>query len=487
MSEIHSSNTVAAQKYNHEKKTSDDNGTDDDDDDANSCFSVTDAAIPWDRVAAFLPWSDVLSVRLTSKDMLWQWHDAISPEFCATQLAAMLESRNMYLCYNTDRWKSTTVRDAQTLVPRFFQRPQLAQYATAMDILFRVLRVMHAVPEETAVCFSGKYGRHCRPVSVENNTLRAYPPCHRKAQGCTTCRVKIPLQEEDDVRNDNAEEEDEDDDYDDHDSTPQHKLDDYYHIQKGPGQFLCLESYIPKCSPGLPSDMTCPVCNVTDKTTLQLTEVTYQSSPGTDRRKPFLMPLTLTPREEGSKEEKTADDTQFSPPMKRSRLEETPQHEDANDWIRPTDSSFPPIYRELFIPQSYRYLKPAEDCKTAVAIHCAGCRQFAVIAPANVCMNQDFPCAAKLIETDGKTVVGGVLTRTKCSWKDCSCAAVCRTCCAVTERRPGYSDGVQANRLRLGCSRCKRRPCWQHRWDAEFASRFCCPMRRAFSLQAAAL
>lgn len=158
-------------------------------------------------------------------------------------------------------------------------------------------------------------------------------------KGCPTCRVKVPKQktvvsvaaeesgateavedvETQEGETDALEEEagddgdgDEESYADDYDRT----LDDYHQIENSRGEFLRLDMYVKKCIPNLPKDLTCPVCRVTDRRTLQLTEVTYQSKAGTEQRHPWLMPLSLTPREEHGEVS--------SPVSKRAKVEAEP-------------------------------------------------------------------------------------------------------------------------------------------------------------------
>jgi hypothetical protein len=482
--------------------------------------------IPWDRVAAYLPFEDILSARLCCKDWLWQWHELIGPDQCASMLSAVLHERNLYLAQDTtgNNWKAAaaaTARQAESLEYIFCSQSTTTTTTTtttryAMDILLRYLRVMHYLPQEAAVCYSGKSGRHCRPVvpvvqedsdADQKNAyhyfptkLYTYPPCHRgKRRNCPTCRVKIPAVQpieqggddgESGSEEEQAEEEEQqqapvaaaaaarDDDPPPQDDDPlpvgNQKLDDFYQIQTSSGEHLRLDTYINKCIPNLPSDLTCPICRVTNQRTLQLTEVTYQSAPGTQRREHVTMPLTFTPNEEDDVDD---DDDQkpraYSPDSspeilassKRRRLHEDP--DDAanavDDSSSEPDETFPPIYQELFIPTTDEFQKPAEDCKTAISIHCQGCRQFAIIAPAVACLNSKFPCHSKTMQSgDPAIVIGGVLTRTRCRVSDCGCAALCRACSSLSKTMHYSRDNSSIDFRLLQCRNCKRRCCWLH-------------------------
>jgi hypothetical protein len=493
---------------------------------------LTSLTIPWDRVAMFLPFEDILSARLCCKDWLWQWHELIGPDQTASWLSAVLFDRNLYLAHDItgNHWKAAaaaTARQSESLERLFL--PSQSSAATvganttttaststtrcAMDILLRYLRVMHYLPQEAAVCYSGKSGRHCRPVvpvvqkdatdaePLKNASLYfptklyTYPPCHRgKRRNCPTCRVKIPAVQPSEQRfsdggesgreEDHAEEEEQQEvpvaaaaaaaaPPQDDDPLPvgNQKLDDFYQIQTSSGDHLRLDAYFNKCIPNLPSDLTCPICRVTNQRTLQLTEVTYQSAPGTQRREHVTMTLTLTPNEEEDEDEKDNDQKpRASSPSsivspKRRRL-----HEDPGDTAGLEDDSssepeetFPPIYQELFIPTTDEFQKPAEDCKTALSIHCQGCRQFSVIAPAVACLNSKFPCHSKTMQSgDPAIVIGGVLTRTRCRVSDCGCAVLCRACSSLSKTMHYSRDNSSIDYRLLQCRNCKRRCCLLH-------------------------
>jgi hypothetical protein len=489
---------------------------------------LTSLTIPWDRVATFLPFEDILSARLCCKDWLWQWHELIGPDQTASWLSSVLLERNLYLAHDIagNHWKSaaaSTARQAESL-ERLFLPPQSSTVAAAtkiitsthcaMDVLLRYLRVMHYLPQEAAVCYSGKSGRHCRPIvpvvqkdadaeQMKNAShyfptkLYTYPPCHRgKRRNCPTCRVKIPAVRPTEQRFSDGESGSDEEQVDgeeqqevpaaaaaappgddppppDDDPPPvgNQKLDDFYQIQTSSGEHLRLDTYINKCIPNLPSDLTCPICRVTNQRTLQLTEVTYQSAPGTQRREHVTMPLTLTPNEEEDEDDEDDDQKpQASSPScivspKRRRLHQDP--DDATNLVDDSSSEpeeiFPPIYQELFIPTTEEFQKPAEDCKTAISIHCQGCRQFAVIAPAVACLNSKFPCHSKTMQSgDPAIVIGGVLTRTRCRVSDCGCAALCRACSSLSKTMHYSRDNSSIDYRLLQCRNCKRRCCLLH-------------------------
>jgi hypothetical protein len=483
---------------------------------------LTSLTIPWDRVATFLPFEDILSARLCCKDWLWQWHELIGPDQTASWLSAVLQERNLYLAHDItgNHWKSAaaaTARQAESLERLFIpsQSPttttKTSTLSCAMDILLRYLRVMHFLPQEAAVCYSGKSGRHCRPVipvvqedadaeQLKNAShyfptkLYTYPTCHRGKRRCPTCRVKIsavpPTEQrfsdggESGSEGEQAEEEEQQEvpaaaaaaaaaAPQDDDPLPvgNQKLDDFYQIQTSSGDHLRLDAYFNKCIPNLPSDLTCPICRVTNQRTLQLTEVTYQSAPGTQRREHVTMPLTLTPNEEEDEDEEDNDQKpRASSPSsivspKRRRLHEDPD-DTANfvdDSSSESEETFPPIYQELFIPTTDEFQKPAEDCKTAISIHCQGCRQFAVIAPAVACLNSKFPCHSKTMQSgDPAIVIGGVLTRTRCRVSDCGCAALCRACSSLSKTMHYSRDNSSIDYRLLQCRNCKRRCCLLH-------------------------
>lgn len=100
----------------------DDNTSDDAHQQQQQHPSVLNAAIPWDRVAAFLEFPDMLQVRLTSKEWLWQWHELIGPDVCAAYLSRILTTRNMHLCSDTnEQWTTSTTQSTEQLKQTLLQ------------------------------------------------------------------------------------------------------------------------------------------------------------------------------------------------------------------------------------------------------------------------------------------------------------------------------------------------------------------------------
>jgi hypothetical protein len=159
-----------------------------------------------------------------------------------------------------------------------------------------------------------------------------------------------------------------------HDNDSQAEVD-----ESPPRKRLRLDVYHNKCLPNLPSDLVCPVCRVIDRRTLMLTEISYVTRPGTERRVDVGRaqqdwPLTFTPaaarRSPGGKDEGDI----------ASRLR--------GDLVE----SFPPSYPEPFLYSHVNYGDHETDTsrKHAISIHCEGFGRFGVLASAAVRYGSNF-------------------------------------------------------------------------------------------------
>jgi len=462
---------------------------------------------PWELVAAFLELGDSLSLLSTCRGVLARLHDGggtgtgVGTDACVSWLSSVLRDRNVYVVPprsgaggdgggGSFRWTEATrgsgdekddngnntlklclqkrrrriddiggAGDAQrreVLRNRDEERNNAygggggggrSDDAPGLDELLRFMRVLKYLPKCVAVCYNGKYGRHCQVVDVTTTYRRhriptrdspyfttyalaePLPRCRRgKKNGCPTCQMRIPSVEntasgssggigtdddgDDDVREENASDDDDElehnaaedenggDDGEEEASRTSDlevgpNIDDYFRIELAGGERrLVLDTYYASCVPNLPSHLVCPRCRVRDRRTLLLSEFSYRSEPGTDRADPRVAPLTFTPAEllEDDDLDSEADDNEEdgaeiehggSPARCRKRKREAASS--------PSEPFPPRQYFDAFIPREEDPAEPEEfippppsDCKWAVSIHCVSCRDFGVIAPARL-------------------------------------------------------------------------------------------------------
>jgi hypothetical protein len=157
-----------------------------------------------------------------------------------------------------------------------------------------------------------------------------------------------------------------------------------------PRKRLRLDVYHNKCIPNLPSDLVCPVCRVIDRRTLMLTEISYVTEPGTERR------FGVGRMQQGRPlVQAEIDSLTFTPAAARRSPEG--ENEGIGEPIttrsdRELVESFPPRYGEPFLYNHVNHRDREADMnrKHAISIHCEGCGSFGVLAPAAVRYDSPF-------------------------------------------------------------------------------------------------
>lgn len=354
-------------------------------------------SIPWGRVVSFLRLPEMLSCRLVSSSIATRIHEELLPSDCVLWLEEEFRERNLFFIPgNIDtQWKEACNDDRGVFLRHFFHHPSSSREQSPLDALVRCLRVCQYIPKEAAVVFSGKYGRHIQPLPVAEQ--KRHVPCGKGKQNCETCRFQIP-------RKQRIEE-------------TQSKLDAVLQIVVNPRQVVVLDEYFVKCVPNMPRDLICPMCRVTERRTLLLTEMSY-AVPEEAAQGAWKNMLTFTPL--------------LEPQRKRPRTDQWP-------------ARFPPMEPDLYIPgntppmirnvrddddgddDSIEESVHHEDYKHAIAIHCTNCREFGILGPAGLCRG----VVASRVECLGKTRVecsGGLLCRRRCSYPSCMHAASCLYC-----------------------------------------------------------
>ncbi|GAX10750.1 hypothetical protein FisN_14Lh271 [Fistulifera solaris] len=357
----------------------------------NRPHSVDTESLPWGRVVAFLRLQEMLSCRLVSTIVASRIDEELLPSDCTSWLRKEFRDRNLFLIPgNVDRkWMDASHDDADVFLNYF----KSSNKQSPLDSLVRCLRVCKSIPKEAAVVFSGKFGRHILPLPIDD--VR-HVPCGRGKQNCETCRFKIPRKPRSSTQKES-------------------KLDSVLQIAVSPREILVLDEYFVKCAPNLPRDLICPLCRVTERRTLLLTEMSYPV-PQEAAQGALKNMLTYTPS--------------LEPQRKRARTDHPP--------------CFPPLVPELLIPghtapsvdgdDSDEESVQHEDFKHALAIHCTNCREFGVFAPAGLCRGM----VASRVDCLGKTRIdcsGGILCRTQCFYPSCMHAASCRDCGAQSDTR----------------------------------------------------
>lgn len=347
-------------------------------------------SIPWGRVVAFLRLQEMLSCRLVSTGVASRIHEELLPSDCVSWLQEELRERNLFFIPgNVDTNWMEACNDAPDLLLHYFAS---SRNQSPFDSLTRCLRVCKCIPKEAAVAFSGKFGRHIQPLPEEE--VR-HVPCGRGKPKCETCRFKIPRKR----RPGDGEE---------------CKLDSVLQIVVSSREVLVLDQYFVKCVPNMPRDLICPLCRVTERRTLLLTEMSYPVPEETAQGALRNM-LTFTPL--------------LEPQRKRPRINQR--------------SRFPPMEPDLYIPGNTPPISNGddesvqhEDFKHAIAIHCTNCREFGIFGPAGLCRG----VSATRVECLGKVRVegaGAILCRRRCSYPSCMHAVACLDCSnKETEMRP---------------------------------------------------
>lgn len=323
-------------------------------------------SIPWEMIASFLSFDDVKSLRLTSHTVAMRLHESMDPNCCINWLSHVLKERNVYFMNQVDRWKDTATMSDEGILAAAVTG---SSSSLSFDNLFRVLRVLQVLPVEIEIAYSGKYGRHCFGTdysSMESTSCRkVYPDCQR--MDCPTCKVKIPRV--DDPPKDRQ---------DSSLSKPTELNDDICIKVKG-SKRLVLDQYFNKCIPNLPANLACPCCRSQDRT-LMLTEFSYRSARGTERRDASDMSLTFTPCVEQEEEVTNNNNDEDEEEGGVLRADASPV---SKDRIERDYERFPPKYHECFYLSEDLVQRPP-DCKHAIAIHCNACREFGVFRPANL-------------------------------------------------------------------------------------------------------
>ncbi len=347
-------------------------------------------SIPWGQVVAFLCLQEMLSCRLVSTSVASRIHEELLPSDCISWLQTEFRNRNLFFIPgNVDRtWMDAGHDDPDVLLSYF----AASNTKSPLDSLLRCLRVCKCIPKEAAVVFSGKFGRHILPLPIDD--VR-HVPCGRGKKNCETCRFKIPRKPRP--------------------TQEESKLDSVLQIAVSSREILVLNEYFVKCVPNIPRDLICPLCRVTDRRTLLLTEMSYPV-PEEAAQGALKNMLTFT--------------HSLEPQHKRARTDHPPR--------------FPPMVPDLFVPghtppiehgdESGEESVQHEDFKHALAIHCTNCREFGIFAPAGLCRG----VVASRVDCLGKNRVdcaGGILCRTQCSYPSCMHAVSCRDCGAQSDTR----------------------------------------------------
>jgi hypothetical protein len=407
------------------------------------------AGLPWAVITEYASVQEVLQARLVCRDWCLAVTESVGLDWCAQHLSQCLRDRNLYLLTNTNsEWKTSVT---QTNVTDLLVVQANSSSTSCLDQWLRVLRVMKHLPASIAVAFSAKYGRHCVPMTWDDQTKTSAILNYSKCQtpNCPTCQLKPPARKEK-TKNDSID----------------HHLE--LHNKRGP---IDLTHYAPKCIPNIPSDLTCPHCRTRDRRTLVLSEFSYQSAPAAATDRPNNVQLTWTPRQDDetdgeliSEEEEDSsnykDHTTLSPPAaKRSKLESV-----ADEDFSTPSSSFPPsqVYDDMAIPIRHEPIRLKSDSKHAMSMHCVQCQKFAILAPAGVCLDREIVCPERGRHLDDSTILGGVLVRTQCTLPDCHKPIGCSQCAHHTWH-DAYDGGERIRRL-SHCDTCKQVYCDEHAW-----------------------
>lgn len=235
-----------------------------------------------------------------------------------------------------------------------------------------------------------------------------------------------------------------------------------------------LTKFYPKCMPNLPSNLRCPLCRSNKERTLVLSMLSYQSSGVTNNT-----PLTFTPHNnddfseaegESSEQEDGNDeadgnsnngigsDEETRRGRKRQRVEDTPHD-------LPEEFAYPPTFDDVMLPHRNEQIQSKHNAKFAISIHCTSCQNFGVAAPAIPCNHEAFSCFHQVEPLEfgssntgmpGRSTVGGILVRSKCSNPRCSGATMCRSCCRRAKHRPYATDlnPEEPVKSKCWCKRC---------------------------------
>jgi hypothetical protein len=366
---------------------------------------------PWETIAGFCTFDEILNARLVCHSFCEGIGDGLSSEFCAQYLSYCLTERNIYFIPRLSDWKKTATQlDTEELF--------VSETRLYLDKLLRVLRVLKYLPKSMAVAFNGKYGRHCLPLTWDEQeqkaTIQTFSPCPRGKSSCPTCRLKLkvePMAGEDEeasvatTRRTPI--------------MPTNDVHDYLEIHNKQGRQIDLHCYSSKCIPNLPGDLICPQCKVCDRRTLVLSEFSYKSEPGSVGGRPNCVVLSWTPRidDDDGDDGSSHEEAQGPPTRKRQKTEQ----------VENSAPSVATMFDDMAIPTRVHPIAFKPDCKFTTSIHCTNCQKFGIFAPAGVCWNRIFCCAERKRQLPDK-LMGGVLVRQKCSREDCNLPISCPQC-----------------------------------------------------------
>jgi hypothetical protein len=445
------------------------------------------AVLPWGVIAEYCSFGQVLQTRLVCRPWCEAIGEGLSLSFCVRHLSRCLTERNVYLLSDLDSnsnnnnnngWKDSATQSNHATLTTVLQQKQQSTTgptdsdSTFLDQLLRVFRVAQHLPQQVAVAFNGKYGRHCLPLAwdaeLQTSGIQSYPSCCRRKQKCPTCRLKLTRLIQDQTTAAAQ-------------GSTSISIDDHLELRnkRGPIDLRC---YAPKCIPNLPPDLTCPLCRTTDQRTLVLSEFSYKSEPGAATDRPSHVFLTWTPQmeedndnddddddgssrsgdDDGHRQEAGTGTGRVSPAHKRQK---TGPSSNTTTTARP--HPFPPMYDEMAIPVRNEPIRLKSDCKHAISLHCSKCRNFGIFAPAGVCWNRGFVCHERgrhLEEDPHGTLLGGVLVRTKCSLPDCHRPVSCLHCAHHPwhRRYEQFYGTTLPIRHTSHCNECEQTYCDEH-------------------------
>eukprot|EP00980_Cylindrotheca_fusiformis_P030564 scaffold25036_cov166-Cylindrotheca_fusiformis.AAC.3 len=383
-------------------------------------------SLPWKAITPFCTLDQVLNARLVRRSLCEVIGNGLSPQECADYLSHFLVQRNIFFIPHLQHWKESATQEVDAQM-----------FGTANDLhldkLLRVFRVMKHLPESMAVAFSGKHGRHCLPLKWDEEEKRAkihtYAPCRRGKSNCASCRLKLKVRESESS------------------FRPTNNVYDGIEAYDKQQRQIDLHEYSSKCIPNLPNDLICPQCKVGDRRTLVLSEFSYKSD--VHSRRPDCVLLSFTPSFRSSEKEE-------QPAPKRQKTAERAAN--------PGASLFPPRYDDMAIPTRLYPLELKPDCKFAMSIHCTNCQEFGIFAPAAVCWNQDFCCAFRRTQPLDATMVGGTMTRKKCSVNDCNRPTCCPQCAHDSSHHAYEDDRAQVVLRTYHCCSCNQTYCDADAW-----------------------
>lgn len=337
-----------------------------------ACTNDLALNVPWELVAQYLHLNELLHLRLCASFVAMRLHEGLGRHACSRWLEATLHHRNFYLFNQKSEWAKAKQRHEPTNSESNANDDDddsdcllgwmgCSDSSLPLDQLLGCLRIFQHIPRVLVVGFSGKFGRHCWSFTNRSGPgPPLYASCHRGKRECPTCRTtiqRIPIDDNTTTREEAT--------------TTQNgfSIDDVFRIPVTPKDGvsqpihrLRLDVYHNKCIPNLPPDLLCPCCRVSTRRTLLLTEFSYQTEPGTERRPGLDMMRTFTPSDHHNSGAESVASTHA-----------LPSHE-------PTILGFPPLYHEGFFPGFYK--DDPSDVKRGIAIHCEACEKFGVLAPA---------------------------------------------------------------------------------------------------------